>query len=281
MLTPRLLTLTLASATAAAMLSVPATAATVDFEDPAYTVGTSISGKADPNFNDTWAGGLGSTVGFDGTAASPTNRFYQTPTADSDDSGSSLGNNRIFPDAAALGGSNAASGTYEYSFGVRAESAQTSFSDFAPVADIRIAQASNGSQTTRFLLYSNGLIQVLGDGVDFFATTTGNPADGGSRFDLDDSTDRFVTISGTLDYDNDQFTVSVDGVAQNNGNPLTFRSGSGATYDDVGAVWIEAQNQAQYRSYQVDDISLAIPEPASLGLLGLGGLLLAARPHRR
>jgi hypothetical protein len=249
----------------------------MDFEDAVYTIGTSISGKADPDFQATWQGGLPSLVGFDGPAATPTNKFYQFPTADTSDNGSSFGSVRITPTAAALGGSDAASGSYDFSFGVRAASQQAGFTAFTPVADIRLGQDSTGDQAARFLLYSNGLIQVLGGGADFFVTTTGNPADSGSRFDLDNSTDRFVTIAGTLNYDTKQFTLSVDGTAQNNGNALNFRSGTSATYDSFGAVWTEGLNQAEYRAYQLDDISVAVPEPGSLVLTSLGALLLASR----
>ncbi len=225
--------LTLATA---ALLTESAGAAVIDFQqNPPYVPGSSISGKADPNAGNTWAGGLAATVGFDAPLASATEFWYLTPAT------AQAGNNRIGFTDEALGGPGVSSGTFAYGFDLRRASPGASNNSantgFARVNTVRFANGGGGSPV-RIDLLQNGLVGFFNGGSQQFVTLDGQPsASTGSRFDIDSGAfdNNFVRLEGVINFDNDTFTLAVDGVEQNGGNPIAFNGAAArAATDPVG-----------------------------------------------
>jgi hypothetical protein len=99
---------------------------------------------------------------------------------------------------------------------------------------------------------------------------------------LDGSTPTPVLISGTA-------TESQIGYWSNVDNDAGFATGSGATlnftYDGSGDIALAfgiSQSQGNVKEAVYDNISLSvIPEPATMGLLGIGGLLMVYARRRK
>ncbi len=93
----------------------------------------------------------------------------------------------------------------------------------------------------------------------------------GSGNDFDPSvSDGFIAISGQINFASKTYSLVVNGVAQNGGNPIAFNDPS------AEKTWLLISNEngedSNYRQYALDDITLAIPEPTTMGLLTLGTL---------
>ncbi len=252
-------------------------AATITFEqEPPYAATVFITGKADPVVNATWGGGLLATVGFEGPGASPTARFLQMPAT------ASAASLRITPNPSAfgLGGTVLpATGTYAFNFDLRrgSDSAATSTN---VAATVQIGRDSTDKRALIINFRTDGQLQFLDGTTGIAVTTDGAIPTGTNRLDLDNiAAGAWVNVSGVLDYTSKTYTLKVNGVTQVNlsGNStLAFRNQID-TFADFGRIWMETFNVADYRALQVDNISLAIPEPASLSMLGLSALLILRR----
>jgi hypothetical protein len=126
------------------------------------------------------------------------------------------------------------------------------------------------SDAARLTWYSDGRMKYNVGGTDmasYVLNSTGGTLD-------PNVADGYITVSGSLDYATKTYTLTVDGVAQNGGNPIAFYDSNATT---INASIINANpHNSLYRRYAYDDISLT-PEPATLGLLSVGGLALLRR----
>jgi hypothetical protein len=187
------------------------------------------------------------------------------------------------PSSADLGGSNAASGLYTFSFDIRADSAPA-VADFNFVTRISIGSQVVGDSKKAALclrVYSNGFIE-FDDGAAVRRIRLAGNVTSGDSADLDIA--GFHTISGVLDYDSMTFTISYDGVQmQNGGNPnFAFNPDGLSSFASFGNIQIlTPYNQTAYRELAIDNISItAVPEPAAFAaLLGCAGLLICLRRH--
>jgi hypothetical protein len=86
------------------------------------------------------------------------------------------------------------------------------------------------------------------------------------------------TYALNIDYTNKDFTVYVDGVADAGSTDIPFGAGLSGT-ELVGGIALSTDNlgtnSAVFSNFSV------VPEPASIAMLGLGGLMLLAKRHTR
>lgn len=84
-----------------------------------------------------------------------------------------------------------------------------------------------------------------------------------------------VALLSDAAYDNDgDGIIEMDGLSTSSGT-LTFSIDTGVTYDYIAVVlggWIHTTS-GQDVTYDNVDLSLAVPEPATVGMLGLGALV--------
>ncbi|MEM1027014.1 MAG: PEP-CTERM sorting domain-containing protein [Planctomycetota bacterium] len=241
---------------ASALLFGSASAGIITF-DPAdgYALGTSLVVNPD------WAGNgslytITSLGGGNGAAQS-------VPTV----TGSSFANNRFVPDAAFLGDTSTttAGKTYDFSFDIRFD-AIGSVDGFR--LDHRIAiGGSDSAPMIAFDLFGNSRLQYLS------STGASNAVNiNGNSLNLDDTGGRFITVEGTIDIDAGTYDLIIDGVSQGLGLGVLN------TPTDFGQVTLQWRtNDAGALQYSLDNLSLAIPEPGSFALLGVGGLALLRR----
>ncbi len=226
-----------------------------------YTPGA-LSGK--PDAGTQWSG----SGAWLAVTAEGGNQVAQSPAADP----ANFINNVFQPTAADLGGTNAASGLYDYSFDLRSDSTPAD-QDFTTAAIIRIGGTSS-QPALRLNISSNGRIQYFDGG-----TATNVVTASATNFDLDDVTGTFVTIFGTIDFDNSQYSLTVNGVSQ--GTALAFNTTGQANF---GAFEISAGNSTttSYRQTSFDNVSLAaVPEPSTTAALLVGGIALVIFARRR
>lgn len=255
-------TLTLLSATLIACSSVSAGVVTFDNAD-GYTPSISLSGQ--PGW--AGAGGMWNVQPRDGSGdnlAQSANPIGDGP----------FSNTRFTPDAAILDGDTSATGIVNYSFEIRNDAA-ASVDDFNSAHIIRLADDSGDGTAVRFNVLNNGVFQVLGGG-----GATDVVDAGGNRIDLDDRTGDFLLVEGAINFDNQTYTATVDGVPQQiNGNTtLGFFEGN---QDDFGIIRLQrgGSTSAGFRQLSLDNFAFSrIPEPTSIVLLA--SLIAIARPHR-
>ncbi|MEM9753427.1 MAG: PEP-CTERM sorting domain-containing protein [Planctomycetota bacterium] len=234
----------------------PAAAGLITF-DPAdgYALGTSLVVNPD------WAGN-GSLYSIT-SLGSGNGAAQSVPTV----TGSAFANNRFSPDAAFLGDTDTttAGKTYDFSFDIRFD-AIGSVDGFR--LDHRIAiGGTDGSPMVAFDLFGNSRLQYrTASGATNAVNINGN------SLNLDDTGGRFVTVEGTIDIDAGTYDLVIDGVSQGTGLGLIN------TPSDFGQVTLQWRtNDAGALQYSLDNLEIAVPEPGSLALLGLGGLAMLRR----
>ncbi len=257
LLTPALLTTLLATS-----FLPSAHAILIGFESgEGYSVGA-LSGE--PTTGTQWSGS-GLWLGVVDDAG---NQIAQTPASDP----ANFITNTFTPSAADLGGTNAASGIYNFSFDLRSDN-NPGTSDFATSATIRIAGGDAASGTAiRLQIFDNGRLQY------FDGTSATNASNGSGSFDLDDVTG-FFSISGAINFDTSQYSLTVNGVSQ--GSTIGFNSTTSTSFESFQ---VAAGNSGalNYRQLSFDNVSLAaVPEPSTVGALVAGGLALLAFRRRR
>ncbi len=258
-------------------MSAIASGATITFEqDPPYFPTAVISGKTDPAVSATWAGGSLSFVGFEGPSASPTARYLQTPAT------AAAANVRITPNPTAFGLTGTvlpATGTYDFNFDLRRGSDSTAISSNVATT-IQIGRSTEGRRAAMVTFRTDGQLQFLDGSTGIPVTVDGAIPTASNRLDLDSvAAGQWVTVSGVMNYSAKTYTLKVNGVTQVNssGNSVFNFRDSTFSFSDFGLIWVETANVADYRSLQVDNINLAIPEPASLSLLCAGAAALMLR----
>ncbi|MEM9883881.1 MAG: PEP-CTERM sorting domain-containing protein [Planctomycetota bacterium] len=258
---------TLAIAAASTLFVSTASAGVITF-DPAdgFPLTTSLDGK--PNTGSPqWSGNgsLYTLVSRDGV--STTDGAAQSD-ATSPATFAPIG---FTPDAAFLGAaSTAATGQFEYGFELRNDTTPNS-EDFAVAHRIFIGQAGDGT-AIRINIFDNGQVELaIGGGTVRVQSPTAN-------FDLDDATGRYIPVAGVIDFDTSTYTLSFDGVQQtaNGSADLPFNA-SGQTGFGSFVLQQGGSTDTNARQITIDNLSAAVPEPASVVLLSLGALLLARR----
>lgn len=133
--------------------------------------------------------------------------------------------------------------------------------------------SSQGGDVLKLSWAADGrIIYTLSDNTVRFAT-----AADGSVFRAT-STDTFYTISGILDYSTKTYSLAINGVSQTNGSGSTniaFVNASGSYVNPNFEVSTLFNNNANFKSWTIDNINYAlVPEPSSLllGVVGLAGL---------
>ncbi len=253
------------AAVAASLVVAAQSSAGVITFDPAdgYTVGASLSGQpavGSPKWEGNGSLYTVAAVGADGGAA------QSDPT-----SPSTFASVRYTPDAAFLGGSTDAAGQYSYGFQLRNDAAPDS-QDFSVAHRIYIGQASGGT-AIRINIFDNGRIELAtGSGTVNVVNVNG------ANFDIDDATGRFIDVAGVIDFDTDTYTLSFDGVQQtaNSSNSFAFNSVGQSTFGQF-SFQQGGSGDANARQISIDNLGAAIPEPGSMALLGLSGLLMFRR----
>ncbi len=235
-----------------------ASAGTITF-DPAdgYALGTSlVTGPG-------WAGNgslysITSLGGGDGAAQSGTQ-------ADND-----FANNRFTPDAAFLGtpDTSTAGQLYDYSFHLRNDNAAIGgrLRRRSPDSHRRLRQRP----IIQLEVFDNGVLQYDDNG----STSVNNV--NGVRLDLDDTTGRFLDVSGTIDIDAGTYSISVDGVQQAAAAALDQHSNELRPIH--AAVRLQRHRRRHRRQITLDNLSVqVVPEPGTAALAGLGALALLGR----
>lgn len=167
---------------------------------------------------------------------------------------------------------NAASSVLDYSFQWRLDSVDFGGNNGAPVFQFAMGGTEPAAQDAIFQF-------DIRNGGRFFV------ANGGSNLVIDG---RFTpgtwhTISGTVDFSNDTFTVAIDGTqlftTTNFGN-IPFRADSAQNANIYLANRNASTGNANYLAWNADNISI-IPEPrvyaAIFGLLAIGFVLVSRR----
>jgi hypothetical protein len=230
------------SALALAVAASPAIADTITF-DPAdgYNLGTSLVANSD------WAGNgalysITSLGGGDGAALSAATP--QTPFA----------NNRFTPDASFLGTATTDTAGQAYDFGFLLGSPQAATdTGFGLAHRIRIG-GTDGAPIVDFQIFDNGRLQyysgpgtgVTGNGFSNVVNVNGN------NLILDDLGGRNAPLEGRIDFDNNTYELSFDGVVQGT-FPLLNTPG---TFGQVTLQWGTSASTPDYRQILIDDLSI-------------------------
>jgi hypothetical protein len=233
-----------------------ASAEVIEFDPPEYPLGTSLVVSPD------WAGSgtlfsITSLGGGDGAAQSTTSAEP------------AFANNRFTPDAAFLESDDTttAGKTIDFAFDLRFD--QIGSNDGFRL-DHRISiGGTDSAPIISFDLFGNSRLQYN------TGTSGGNNAVNvnNANLNLDDvGTTRFITVEGTMDFDAGTFDLTIDGVEQGTGLALINNPA------DFGQVTLQRRtSDAGALQFSLDNLSLAVPEPGSLGLAASGLALLAMR----
>ncbi|MEM1011481.1 MAG: PEP-CTERM sorting domain-containing protein [Planctomycetota bacterium] len=230
------------SAIALAVAASPAMADTVTF-DPVdgYALGTSLVVNPD------WAGNgaLYSITSLgDGNGAALSAATPQTPFA----------NNRFTPSAAFLGTdtTDTAGQAYEFGFLLGSPQAATE-TGFGLAHRIRIG-GTDGAPIVDFQIFDNGRLQYfagpgagpVGNGYQNVVNLNGNP------LLLDDLGGRNAPLEGRIDFDNNTYELSFDGVVQGTFPLLNTPS----TFGQVTLQWGTSTSAPDYRQILIDDLAI-------------------------
>jgi len=229
-----------------ALAASPAVADTVTF-DPAdgYNLGTSL--VTNPN----WAGNgnlysITSLGGGDGAALSAATP--QTPFA----------NNRFTPSAGFLGTATTDTAGNAYDFGFLLGSPQAATdTGFGLAHRIRIG-GTDGAPIVDFQIFDNGRLQyfsgpgtgVTGNGFSNVVNVNGN------NLILDDLMGRNAPLEGRIDFDNNTYELSFDGVVQGTFPLLNTPS----TFGQVTLQWGTSASTPDYRQILIDDLAIDFDE---------------------
>lgn len=253
-------------AAAALLTSAQASAGVVTFDTAdGYVLGASLSGQPAAG-SPQWAGNgslytITSLGGGNGAAQS------------SDTDQTNFANVRFTPDAAFLGAADTttAGQVFDFSFDLRSDQDATT-SDFDVAHRIRIG-GTDGTPIVDFQIFDNGRLQYY-NGSAYSNVVNSNDNVVGS---ISDFGNRFVTVAGTIDFNTNTYDLTVDGVEQATGLGLF------STPSDFGQITLQwgtnsDDNAAgEYRQISIDNLSVAVPEPGSMALLTLSGLMLLRR----
>ena len=244
-----------------AAAAAPASAGVITFDTAdGYNLGTSLVGQPSGG-GPTWAGNgslytITSRGGADGAAQS-------TTTANP-----AFANNRFVPDAAFLGDTDTSTAgkMYDFSFDLR-------FDQIGSVDGFRLDHrinigGSDGGPIVSFQLFGNSRLQYF-NGTGYSNAQNVN----GASLNLDDvGSSRFITVEGAIDIAAATYDLTIDGVQQGTGLGLF------STPSEFGQVTLQLRtNDAGALQYSLDNVSIAVPEPGTLALAGLGSLALLRR----
>jgi hypothetical protein len=225
-----------------AVAATPAMAGTVTF-DPAdgYDLGTSLVTSPD------WAGNgslytitsLGGGNGAALSAGEPRTAFA---------------NNRFTPTADFLGTptTDTAGNAYDFSFLLGSPQPATD-TGFGLAHRIRIG-GSDGAPIVDFQIFDNGRLQyfsgpgtgVVGNGFSNVVNVNGN------NLILDDLAGRNAPLEGRIDFDNNTYELSFDGVVQGTFPLLNTPS----TFGQVTLQWGTSASTPDYRQILIDDLAI-------------------------
>ena len=188
--------------------------------------------------------------------------------------------NTFTPDAAFLGGSDAASGLYDYSFSLRNDAESSPGADGGRAAHRIIIGGTVSAPAIRIDVLNNGRMRIQNAGSDSVLIANNN----GNVIDLDGNSTNgvFVEVAGTINFSTQTFTLAFNGKSQsfNGSTDLTFDSSVTAGFGDV-VFQQGGATESVIRQISIDDVSLnVVPEPGSMPLASLGLLALLRRTRR-
>ncbi len=227
---------------ATALVASPALADTITF-NPAdgYALGTSLVSNPD------WAGN-GNLYSI--TSLGDGNGAAQSSGVDQAD----FSNNRFTPSASFLGTATTDTAGQSYDFGFLLTSTQAATDDgFGLAHRIRIG-GTDGAPIVDFQIFDNGRLQYFsGPGTGVVGNGFSNVVnENGNNLILDDLGGRLAPLEGRMDFTNNTYELSFDGVVQGTFPLLNTPS----TFGQVTLQWVTSTSTPDYRQIVIDDLAI-------------------------